>query len=54
MRDVEIIRHRRTFAHVQVAPYFARVLRTIGIDPSSEVEEARWLPFRRVGDDLVE
>ena len=49
----ETIRRQRTFAHVRVAPCFARVRRT-GIDPSSEVEQARWLPFSWVGDDLVE
>lgn len=46
--------HTLTFAHVRAAAHLAGVLRAGGIYPAAQLEEAGRVPFRRVGDDLVE
>lgn len=46
--------HTLTFAHVRAAAHLASVLRAGGIYSAAQLKEAGRIPFRRVGDDLVE
>ena len=43
-----------TFAHVRAASHLAAVLRPGGIYSAAQLEEAGLVPFRGIGDDLVE
>ena len=42
------------FAHVGAAADLTLVLRAGRVDPTTQLEQARFVPFRRVGHDVVE